>query len=168
MTNILGNKWFSKPNAYVEKAKRHLSPCADKVYDVLSKYRNIQTGACFPSEKLIGFYAGLSDKSVKKGVRELKIMNLIYVEQEKNKYGKYKHNSYILTEPEHWLLPKGKKLPTDTEVSIFLNRREKFSETVGKNIPPNNTSNINTSNKEMNEKQKDKKSFDFSNIIKSF
>lgn len=74
---------------------------ATLVYISLCRHAN-RDQFCFPSIKLIAKELSISEKSVQRGIEDLKKWNIVDVKKEKWKNGLWKNNSYILLDKSVW------------------------------------------------------------------
>ena len=126
---------------------------AKAIYSYLISFAGNSMTA-FPSQKLMSEELGISDKTLKKYLNELKECGLVTVTQKRNNQGTFNRNIYTLTDQtEGETLPQGKN-----------DRTEEDPNTVGNNLPspegniyPINNNSINNNTKSTEPKTENKK-----------
>jgi transcription initiation factor IIE alpha subunit len=71
------------------------------VYMSLCRHANREQ-SCFPSIELMARQHGISEKSIQRGISNLKSLNIISVRKQKTKKGTWKVNSYTLLDKSVW------------------------------------------------------------------
>lgn len=92
---------YLKPDEYLNGWAKKCGWKATLVYDSLWRHAN-KDGISFPSIKLMAEEHGVSDSSIRRGLKSLIKYNLVRKKRKRNKSGKFLHNVYTLTEKEEW------------------------------------------------------------------
>jgi len=90
---------------YLNGYARIFGPTTTAVYNSLSRHAKFYTQESFPSEKLIAEEHNITDRSVRKAIKNLKEANIIQVERKKYK-GKWLNNVYFLIDKSEWKKPE--------------------------------------------------------------
>jgi len=108
---------FSMDDAYLNGWARYCGPDATLVYLCLCRHANFDTQQAYPAELLIADKVNITIRRVRKGIRSLKEYNIILVEQNKDKKGRFANYIYTLLDKSGWKKPEPyiKKPPTVIE-----------------------------------------------------
>ena len=106
---------FIVDDVYLNGYAKFFGPTVSAVYLSLCRHANREQEA-WPSEGKIAEEWGISEATAKRGIKVLKLYNLIGVRQEKFENGKWRNNIYSLLDKSVWLPPEGRARPTAREV----------------------------------------------------
>jgi len=99
---------FLMDDAYLNGYAKFCGYKATLVYISLCRHAS-KDQYCFPSERLIAEELAISKKSVMRGIKDLKLWNIIDIQKEKRGSGLWKNNSYILLDKSVWRLKPAQK-----------------------------------------------------------
>lgn len=69
---------------------------------------------CFPSQKLMAEQHGVSEDTIKRGVRELRKWNIIELDQKKKSDGTWQNNAYVLLDKSVWKIKPNNRRAVST------------------------------------------------------
>jgi len=116
---------FCLDDAYVNGWSRYLDPSTLAVYVSLCRHADKEQSA-FPSEKTIAEEHGICEKTVRNKIVLLKEWNIIKVERNRRKSGKWLRNTYFLLDKSQWIKPEVKITAGATTGKKFQNQRQQL------------------------------------------
>jgi hypothetical protein len=96
---------FVVDNVFVNRIAHFCKPAAICVYLSLCRHANNKTQECFPSEKLIAQENGIGISTVKKSIKKLEKLNLVFVHRSRRMNGTRNVNIYTLLDVREWEYP---------------------------------------------------------------
>lgn len=96
-----GGHWFYTHNKLFSiQYKKSRKPYFIAVYTCLAEHANSRTQVCFPSQKRIARMTGMSERMVRRIIKDLCDRHLMVTVKEG------KRNEYLLTHPSEWVTHK--------------------------------------------------------------
>lgn len=115
----LNKDYYTKSDAYLNGHAKYCGWKATLVYDSLCRHSD-RSGESFPSIQLMAKEHGVSEMTIRRGIKTLEDWNIIFKQQKRSKSGKWLHNTYFLLHREHWKLTGDLLRATD---DVEANRR---------------------------------------------
>lgn len=95
---------FIIDDSYLNGYAKIFGPSGTAVYLSLCRRANKEQ-FCFPSEQLIAKDHGITEKTARKYLRLIEKANIIRIEKERRRDGKYQHKIYYLIDKSEWKHP---------------------------------------------------------------
>lgn len=95
---------FIIDDSYLNGYAKIFGPSGTAVYLSLCRRANKEQ-FCFPSERLIAKDHGITEKTARKYLRLIEKVNIIRIEKERRRDGKYQHKIYYLLDKSEWKHP---------------------------------------------------------------
>lgn len=92
---------FFVDDAYLNGYAKYLGTTNSMIYFILCRHAD-KNQECFPSYEFIAERLGVSEATIKRGVKILKDWNIISIGKRKRKNGQFLHNSYVLLDKSVW------------------------------------------------------------------
>lgn len=92
---------FFVDDAYLNGYAKYLGTTNSMIYFILCRHAD-KNQECFPSYEFIASRLGVSEATIKRGVKELRNWNIISIGKRKRKGGQFLHNSYVLLDKSVW------------------------------------------------------------------
>jgi hypothetical protein len=136
--------WFWVENDFFNVFGKVLGSGSIAVYVCLCRHAD-NDQKCFPSQKTIAEETKLSERTVRKIIKELEKYRIIEITKERDKKGKWINNTYWLLDKSEWIYPEeiisdGKPAANNDEASGNQRHSQRHL------VPTNNTNNNNTHN----------------------
>jgi len=140
--------WFWVENDYFNGFGKILGAGAIAVYVSLCRHADNEQ-KCFPSQKTIAEETKLSERTVRKIIKELEKYRIIEITKERDKEGKWLNNTYWLLDKSEWIYPEepvadGKPEANKDEARGNQRQSQRHQ------VPLNNTNKNNTHNNKTN------------------
>jgi predicted transcriptional regulator len=132
---------FFVDDVYLNGYARILGITTTAVYLSLCRHAN-KDQECFPSQAKIAEEHNITARTVRNAIKKLKQANIIAINRERTKGGKWLNNVYILLDKSQWKKPE--------EISVLWSHQRKIkTSTRGKQRPNKDTHNKDTHNNYM-------------------
>jgi DNA-binding transcriptional regulator GbsR (MarR family) len=107
---------YLMPDEYLNGWAKKCGWKASLVYNSLWRHAD-RDGRSFPSIELMAKQHGVSENTIRRGLKTLVDFNLVIREEKRDSKGKFIHNIYTLTDKLEWKVPKESTAPTERWVT---------------------------------------------------
>lgn len=101
--DLKDGQYHTVPNQLLKKLQypKRQKPYLIAVYCGLAAHANRKTFECFPSQETLAKYTGVSLRMVKRMLKDMEELRIIFVRREKRRLKT--RNKYVLLRPDFWL-----------------------------------------------------------------